>query len=421
MIDPWVMLRSMGVATLIGALIGLEREYQHRLKGEKGFAGLRTFMFFALLGNLATWLAELLDPLILPVTFLGIILLVSVTYFRGSGGETDRGMTTEVAALLTFLIGSLAGAGELEVAVALGVIVAVLLSAKPAFHRWVERLTTEDIYTTLKFAVVTFVVLPILPHRAYGPLQAFDPYEIWMVVVLISGISFLGYVALKLLGPNRGTGVSGLLGGLASSTAVAVSFSRRSKENPELSRSCAMAIVVASTVMVARIAVLVAVVNPSMFRVLWIPLAALGVSGTAVSTWLWKTSRHDVQKSEGMEIRNPFRLGAAIAFGAAYAVVLFLVKGAREFLPEGSTGIVAVVSGITQVDAVTLSVAKLARTSMSPNLAAAGIVLAALSNTATKALIGVVMGDRSLRRPLLVSLGIVFLCGLASLPLLYLL
>jgi len=418
--DQIDILRSMGIATLIGALIGLEREYTHQLKGEKGFAGLRTFMFYALLGNISAWLTKTTSPAMLPLGFAAVALLVGVTYLRGSMMEwTDRGMTTEVAALVTFLLGALVAAGRVEAAVAFGVIVAVLLSAKPTLLRWVERITTEDLYTTLKFAVITFVVLPILPNRHYGPLDAFNPHEIWIMVVLISGVSFLGYVAYKLYGPERGIALSGLLGGLASSTAVSLSFGRRSKDNPALAKSCAMAITVASTVMVARIAVLVVVVQPSLFRILWIPLAALGVSGVATSLWLWQGSRHDTAIEGGLEIANPFRLSTVIAFGAAFAIVLFLVKAAGKFLPVTGTPMVAAISGLTQVDAITLSVAKLTGTTFSANLAVGAILIAALSNTVSKALIGISVGDRKIRRPLLTALGIVFLSGLATLPIIY--
>jgi uncharacterized membrane protein (DUF4010 family) len=411
------MLRSLAVAVLIGALIGLEREYHYRLKGETGFAGLRTFIFFAVLGNLAAWISMAAHSAVLPVSFLGLILLLAANYFRGSTGERDRGMTTEIASLLTFLLGTLVAVGEIVVAVALGVVVAALLSAKPALHRWVENLSPEDVYTTLKFAVVTFVVLPILPDLNYGPLGALNPHEIWLMVVLISGVSFLGYVALKLMGPERGIGLSGILGGLASSTAVAVSFSRRSRETPALCRSCAMAIIAASTVMVLRILVLAGAVYPGLLKALWLPLTVVGASGAGASIWLWRGSRNGPSTGDGLEIGNPFRLSAVLTFGAAYAVILFLVKAVREFLPEGSVGLVAVVSGLTQVDAITLTVAKLTREDMSMNLAVSTIIIAALSNTMSKALIGITMGHKDLRRPLLLGLGAMFITGVAVLAL----
>ncbi len=415
--DQLFMLRSMVVSTLIGALIGLEREYRSRLKGDKGFAGLRTFMFYALLGNICTWLTRSVSPAMLPLGFAAMILLVSVTYFRGSMlGWTDRGMTTEVAALLTFVLGALVAAGRTETAVAVGVIIAVLLSAKPALLRWVDRITTEDMYTTLKFAVITFVVLPILPNASYGPLHAFNPHDIWLMVVLISGVSFLGYVALKILGPGRGIALSGLLGGLASSTAVALSFSRRSKDTPELSRSCALAILVASTVMAFRIAVLVGVVHPALFRILWLPLVALAASGTVMALWLWRGAKRDAASVGTLELHNPFRLSSVLTFGAAYALVLFLVKAADRFLSDAASGLVAAISGLTQVDAITLTASKLAKTTMPEETAVVVILIAALSNTAAKGLIGASVGHRRLRRPLLVSLGVMFLSGLATIP-----
>lgn len=414
--DHLQILRSLAIAILAGALIGLEREYHHRLKEETGFAGLRTFTFFAVLGNLSTWIATLGHPWILPAAFMGLVVLLGVSHYRSTVPERDRGMTTEVAALITFLIGSLVALQKIEVSVALAVVVAALLSAKPAFRNWVERLTPEDIYTTLKFAVVAFVVFPILPDRAYGPLGALNPHEIWVMVVLISGVSFLGYIALKLLGPERGIALSGLLGGLASSTAVAVSFSRRSRENPELVPGCALAVVIASTVMAGRIAALVAAVDPALFGVLWIPLVAMGAAGALAAAVLWRRSRHRGITGAGLEVRNPFRLSTVLAFGAAYAAVLFLVKAGQAFLPAGSTAAVAALSGLTQIDAITLSMAKLAREGMAAHAAAAFIVVGALSNTLSKALIVAGLGHRRLRTPVFAGLGVVFAAGLATLP-----
>lgn len=415
--DHLQIVRSLAIAILTGALIGLEREYHHRLKKETGFAGLRTFTFFAVLGNLSAWIAVLGHPWMLPVAFLGVVVLLGVSHYRSTVPERDRGMTTEVAALITFLIGVLVALQKTEVSVALAVVVAALLSAKPAFRTWVDRLTPEDIYTTLKFAVVAFVVFPILPNRPYGPLGTLNPHEIWIMVVLISGVSFLGYIALKLLGPERGVALSGLLGGLASSTAVAVSFSRRSRENPELVSGCALAVVIASTVMAGRIAALVVAVDPSLLKVLWIPLVAMGLTGVLAALFLWRKSRYYGQTGAGLEIRNPFRLSTVLTFGAAYAVVLFLVKAGQAFLPTGSTTAVAALSGLTQIDAITLSMAKLTREGTAASHAAAAlVVVGALSNTVSKAVIAAVLGHPRLRPPVFLGLGLVFAAGAATLP-----
>lgn len=410
--DELEILRSLGISLLIGALIGLEREYHHRLKEASGFAGLRTFMFFALLGSLATWITIKVQPLTLPVAFLGLILLSLTAYFRGSE-EQDMGMTTEVAGLLTFLLGCLVAVGEVAVAVALAVVVASLLSAKPIFMRWVKQLTPADIYTTLKFLVVSFVVLPILPNRAYGPFDAFNPYEIWLMVVLIAGVSFLGYVALKLLGPERGVALSGLLGGLASSTAVAMAFSRRSKENPEMARSSALAVLLASTVMTTRVGILSTVVYPPLVRELLIPLTAMGGAGAVASFILWRKTRKTPHNIE-LAIRNPFSLLSVLTFGVAYAVVLFLVKAFLEVFPNGGTTLVAAVSGLTQVDSITLTAAKMAREALPMQTAVLAILVAALANTASKAVIGMVWGHRAFLRPLLLGLGGMLAAGLVT-------
>jgi len=417
--DGLEILRQAGFALLIGALIGLEREYHHRLKGRTGFAGLRTFMFFTLMGALSARLSEDVHFIVFPVALLGLSLLLAARHYRlASGEDLDAGMTTEVAALLSFLLGAVVAVGRTDVAVALGVAVAVLLSAKPILSNWVERLTPQDIYTTLKFAVVTFVVLPFLPNQGFGPYEAFNPHEIWLMVVLISGVSFLGYVALKLLGPERGIAMSGILGGLASSTAVAVSFSRRSRETPPTSRAAAVAIVLASLIMVVRIAVEVAVVNASLLFFLWFPLLLVAVVGGVIGFFLWRSVTRRAGPAEELPVRNPFRLGAVLVFGGAYALVLFLVKAGQALLPAGSTAAVAVLSGLTQVDAITLSVSRLSQQGLDYRTAVTAILLAALSNTVAKAVIGVALGDSLIRRPLLLGLGGMFAAGLVGLALL---
>ena len=269
--EPWW---RFGVALLIGAMLGMEREFFQQKEDSPDFAGIRTFSLIALLGSVAAFLV--IDFGILPIALSlgGLILLTTVSYLGTllrSGKET--GITTEVAVWLTFLFGVLVMGDQGKVASALAVLTALLLALKGRLHGAIRRLSTEDLRVTLQFALVAAVILPLLPDRAIDPLGLLNPFQIWLMVVLVSGIGFSGYVLMKVLGPSRGINLTGILGGLASSTATTISLSTASREHPAMSAYYARAVVLASTVMIPRVLLLVLVIYPPLLRVVSLPLA----------------------------------------------------------------------------------------------------------------------------------------------------
>jgi uncharacterized membrane protein (DUF4010 family) len=392
-----------GAALAIGVLVGLQREYAYDSPDRELFAGARTFALMGLVGCTAALATEVLAS---AWAFIAIVLmmgtLIAVAYSIGAW-RGEVGLTTEVSALVTILAGALCYWEYLALAAALAVVTTVLLSLKLEMQTFARRLSREDVYATLKFAVITAIVLPVLPNRAYGPppLNVLNPFNIWLMVVFISGISFLGYVLFKVVGPRQGIGLTGLLGGLVSSTAVTLSFSQRSQDETELAKPFALAITVAWTMMFARVLVEVAALNTRLLRVLWVPMAAAGAVGLAYCFYLYFAQRTDKEGQVGLS--NPFELGPAVKFGLIYAAILLFSKAAQTYL--GSTGVYisSVVAGLTDVDAITLSMAELSRAAGGVDLstAARSIVLAAMSNTAVKGGIVLTSGAPALRRALL--------------------
>jgi uncharacterized membrane protein (DUF4010 family) len=404
--EQTALFYRFGVALFIGILVGMQRQYAEDLdEGEiPAFAGVRTFALLGLVGATAALAADTLN---FPWAFVGIILpvvvLITVAYVMISR-RGDPGMTTEVAAVLVMLAGALAYWDQAALAVALGVTTFVLLSLKLELHRFAERITREDIQATLKFAVITAIVLPVLPNEPVWdqpPFDVLNPYRVWLIVVLISGISFLGYVLIKLVGSRRGISLTGILGGLASSTATTLSFAQRSSKNAELGRPFALAILLAWTIMFGRILVAVAAVHAPLLRVIWLPVVAAAAAGLAYCAYLY-FGPHEGKDEEDVHIANPFELGPALTFGLLYGVILLLARAAEFYFGDTGVYISGVVSGLADVDAITLSMAQLTGTgTLDPLVAARTIILAAMSNTVVKGGIVLSSGSASLRRAIL--------------------
>ena len=402
-LDFLVVMSSLGVALGLGLLVGLQREFAKRRKQEDLLGGARTFALIAVVGALATMLSQVAGTYLVLATFAGgVIVFLAIGYVR-STHEGHIGMTTEVAALIVFCAGALAGFGELPIAVAIGVLTATVLAIKPFTRRLSASIETEDVYATLKFAVVAALALPLLPDDTYGPSpwDAVSPYKVGLMVVFISGLSFIGYVLIQLVGTERGIGLTSLLGGLVSSTAVTLTLSERSRSNRSLSNVLALGVLLAWVIMFGRILVEVGVVNPGLLASVWLPITIAGLIAGGWAAWLH--TRHMGGSSDGdssSNFTNPFRLGPAIQFGLLYGLVLIGSKALSDWL--GTTGIYAgaIVSGLADVDAITLSMAELSRGSgvIEDEVAANAIVFAAASNTLVKAGIVWVTGSPGIRK-----------------------
>jgi len=405
-----------GVALVIGILVGLEREHAQDRPKRKTSAGMRTFAFIGLLGYMAALVADTLaSPWVFVIALFLLGTLLTVAYFF-SASQGAIGLTTEMAALVTALSGALCYGGQLALAAAIAVATTTLLSLKLEMRKFARSISQEDIYATLKFAVITAIVLPILPNRAFGPppLDILNPYRIWLMVVFISGISFLGYVLIKMLGSNLGIGLTGLLGGIASSTAVTLSLAERSKGKAELGKPLALAIMIAWTVMFFRVIIVVGALNVALLRVLWAPMVVTAAVGLAYCGYLYR-SQHADAKSD-VAFANPFELWPTIRFGLIYATVLLISRAAQVWLGDTGIYLSSIITGLTGVDAIALSMTQLSMTAGGPALdtATRAIVLAAMSNTVVKGSIILASGSPTLRRALLPGLQLMLVTGIGA-------
>ena len=381
-----VLFQRLGVALALGLLVGVERGWETRRRAEgQRVAGFRTFGLIGLLGGLWALIAAETGVLVLAVAFaaLAAVLIVSQIQFLRKDG--DVGATTMVAALVTFALGALAGYGEMTLAAAGAVVVTLLLGVKPQLHGLVERLERDELMAVIKLLLMSVVLLPVLPDRGYGPWQALNPYRIWWMVVLIAGINFTGYMAIKLAGARRGVLLTGLFGGLASSTATTIGLARLAKGTTTLNRLAAAGIIIAATTMLPRMLLVAAVVAPPLALRLAGPLLLGTLTGCGAAAWLWQRARRRAAP-DGVARRNPFELSVALQFGALLAVVMVLSYALQAWLGHAGLYLLGAVSGLSDVDAVTLSLgARVGEASLGAEVAAVAILLAAAVNTLVKA------------------------------------
>ena len=400
MFDLDLALR-FGAALGLGLLLGLERE--RKRDAELLFGGIRTFALIALLGALGAFMERELDQGWLILTaFVALSALVIVSYAT-TAARGELGITTEVTALLAFIVGALCGWEQVGVASVATVVCLLLLTLKDFLHRLARRVELADVEATLQFAVISVIILPLLPNETFGPppVDVINPYKIWLMVVLIAGLNFLGYLLVKVLGKEHGLVVTGILGGLVSSTAVTLSFSQRSRREPAMSTAFVLAIVVAWTIMFLRVVVMVGLVNRALVGGLALGLGWMAAAGLLVSLVLWRRarSRETGVVSAG---ENPFELSEAIKFGLLFGVVIVVAKAAEVYF--GATGLylAGAVAGLTDVDAISLSMANLAKASPeSVKIAERTIVIAVVSNTLVKTGMAAFMGAPALRRTII--------------------
>ena len=405
---------QFGAALGLGMLIGLERE---RTRGEeKIFAGVRTFALVALLGATSVFAGEQAGlPWIPGLVFVAVLVLVAVAYLV-TAQSGSIGATTEMSLLLTFFIGGMCAWGQVGVAGAVAVAAMLLLALKGWLHNLASRIEPSDVEATLKFAIITLIVLPLVPNENFGPtgLEVINPYKTWLMVVLIAGLNFAGYILVKVVGREHGLGITGLLGGLVSSTAVTLSFSQRSRTEPGLAPVLALAILLAWTVMFFRVVVEVGVVNLALAKDLALGMLIMGVVSLLICYLLWRRGR-STEKAEVEAGHNPFELGDAIKFGALFAVVIFVARAAQVHFGDTGLYLAGALAGLTDVDAIALSMANLAQQDPSSASAAARtIVIAVISNTMVKCGMAIWLGAPSMRRTMIPITGALALSGVVA-------
>ncbi|MDZ7754348.1 MAG: MgtC/SapB family protein [Gammaproteobacteria bacterium] len=393
------LFTRFGLALAIGLLVGLERGWHKRGREFGAVAGTRTFALTALLGALSGLLAQAYGGLLLGMVFAAMALVLFFAHRVEAAKDGDPGITTAVAGLVTFGLGATVMHGYLAVSAALGVVTMVLLGTKPMFREAVARLEQQELYAIFKLLLITVVVLPVLPNEGYGPWNALNPYAIWWMVVLIGGISFVGYFAVKLIGPRLGLGATALFGGLAASTAVTLNFSRLGRSSPSLRRLLSAGILLASGTMFPRVLLLAWLLHPPMGMALVPAMAVMGAVTYGGALWLWRRSGDDAQEEEPQGLKNPFDLRTALQFGLLLVVILLFAHGLREWLGDAGLYVLAAVSGLNDVDAINLSTATMSRAGdVATAVAATTVTIAAISNTLVKAGMAGAIGGMAMGR-----------------------
>lgn len=385
----------LGVALAIGLLIGLERGWKAReVKEGERVAGVRTYGLIGLLGGAASLLANQFGALVLGLAFVGMAgALTTVYVVNYRAVEDDAGITSLVTGLLTFTLGALTVMGELVVAAAFAVVTTLLLSYKPQLHDWVKALKADELRAGIKLLLISVVLLPILPDEGFGPWQALNPYEIWWMVVLIASISFVGYFAIKIAGARRGLVYTALFGGLASSTALTLHFSRAARGEQALAPLLAAGILLACGTMLPRMLLIAVVLQVELFLPLLVPAAVMAVLIYAPAIVYWRAqSRKSTESVSPLE--NPLELKMALSFGVLLVLVMLLGRALKNWFGEAGVLTLAAASGIADVDAITLSLARMSQDDLVLQTAATGIVIAAAVNNMVKGGMATFLGGR---------------------------
>jgi uncharacterized membrane protein (DUF4010 family) len=396
-LDPQII--GLGLALGVGLLIGLERQWAKNTP-----IGLRSFALIGVSGGLAALLAEPWGGWLVAAGLLAMSALIAIHQVRHPLPEAGdaTGTTTILAALAVYLIGAACVAGYQTEGVVMAGIVTLLLHAKEPMHDLVRRIGPEEFSAIIRFVLITLVVLPVLPNKTLGPFGVVNPFQVWLLAVLIVGLNLIGYVTFRLLGADSGAIIGGLVGGAISSTATTVSYAGMTRRNPDLAATAALIILLAATVVYVRIGVVLLALAPSLFRQAFAPMGIFALIMLAASAAVFpRAHRNPVALPRH---GNPARLRVALVFAALFMVISVAVAAAREHLGNDAIYGLAFLSGLTNVDAMTVSSAQLFRRgTLEGDLAWRAIFLATLANLVFKVGAVWVLGDRRLRTYLLIT------------------
>jgi uncharacterized membrane protein (DUF4010 family) len=433
------LLQPFIIALFLGALMGFERTFASRMNHDASdfLGGIRTYSLVALFGSLASFIAERYASELLPLAFFGILTMTLVSHYVNYMKHNEGGITTEVSMLLCFVLGVVVQKNQLVLALFVAIVTTLVLHLKDYLHQVAERLEKEDIRAILKFAIITFLILLFDPDfnfylkdiGAAGSgifdrlpellqVKVLNPYTIWIMVVLISAIGFSGYIAIKILGPRKGIGLTGLLGGLVSSTATTMTFSRRSKEaGMGVSHlPYALAVLLACSTMFPRVMVEVLAINPALSPRLAVVMGTMAFAGFAFCLFLWKKS--GTEKSDDVPLKNPFNILPAVKFGLVFAAIVFIARVTEVLAGDRGVYIISVLTGLSDVDPITLTMSQISRDDPSKlSQATVAITLAAFSNTIMKAAMAWFLGSKKFRKTVLFGFGITLIAGVIGLAL----
>lgn len=404
----------LGIALAIGLLIGVERGWKLReVKEGERIAGLRTYGLIGLLGGVAGLFSQYLGMFAFGFIFLGFTVAATASYAIAWRGRGDSSITSLISMLLTFLLGALATMQHVNLAASSAVVLAILLRFKDVLHGWLKKLEKQELHAALQLLLISIVLLPVLPDKGYGPWDALNPYEIWWMVVLIAGISFIGYFTMKIAGDGKGVMLTALAGGMASSTALTLHFARLARTQSNMKNLLAAGILIACGTMFPRVLLISSLINPVLFNTLVFPMGVMTIITLMSAMIIWH-KKSESAPEEITRLNNPLELKAALLFGAVLVVVILSGKAAIYFFGESIIYLFAAVSGVADVDSINLTLSRMSNVEILPEVAVLGIVIASSSNTLLKALLSVFIGGHELCMRVLMPLMLAASAGLIT-------
>lgn len=404
-------LLSLFVALGIGLIVGMEREFES-ISGKEHFAGLRGFAIMSILGCVAAFLATTFNSNVLLVVSPAIFVFVSVFHYSKLQ-KGNLGVVTELSLILVFFLGVLSGLDYIKEALAVAVVISTLLTLKQKFRETMRQITQEELFSFIKFIILALLILPFLPDESYGPEGIFNPRNVGVIIVIVSSLSFIGYFIIKFFGPEKGILFTAFFGGTFSSTAVTWVFSDRSRENESLSQRYASGVLIACAVMFVRVLVIAALFNISVFNYLLIPCGLMIVS-TVIYAYILIRKERKIKVATEIQLGNPLGIGNVLLFATQYVGITLFVYYANLYLGKGGLLISGFISGLTDVDAINISMSKLSLTKIDPSIAAIIILWAVISNTIFKIGISYFKGEKKLFKNVLVGLAISILIAVSS-------
>lgn len=396
-----------------GFLIGLEREHSALNSKQEAFAGTRTFVFLVLLGFLGAMTHFIFTSWIFLGILLSVVSFIAISYYMTSS-KGDIGGTTEFSALIAFLLGALIFLGYIELSLMITVVSMVLLSSKGKLQTIIGEITEEEMYALIRFVVLALLILPFLPDEGIGPFGVVNLQEIGWIIILTSGLGFLGYLLIKFLGHDRGILLTGIVGGLVSSTMVTWIFAKKSKDAPALSSHCATAILAASSIMIIRVLVWVFIFNTDLAPSLYLPVGLIFGAGIGATLLFYFRQNRNIAVDTRLPQGKPLNMRSALTFGVIYTLVILLVSYTNKYFGQSGMYISSVIAGLTDIDAITISVSKLAGDTLSINIAQNAIILATISNTLIKIGISLWAGSAELRKFIFIGYGAIFIAALVA-------
>lgn len=384
------------IALMLGAIVGTQRGWVMRNNAEgTRVAGIRTFSLVAVLGALVAILAKVYSPLLLGFAFIALVILACVAFVAQQKNSTSISITGVVSLLMTFVLGALTVSGYAVLAASAAVITAVVLDNKRELHQALQRLQEYELDAALRLLMISIVLLPLLPNQTFGPWNALNPYEIWWMVVLIASISFVGYFAIKIGGTKRGILFTSLFAGLSSSTALTLQFSHLSREQPHLSGLLATGVLVSCGTMFPRLLIVLSVINPLLVEQIAYPALVTMAALYLPAWWIWRRCHIEPVEPNNKQ-SNPLALQSALLFGLVLAGIILLSHALTEWFGESGVLILAGISGMTDVDAISLALGRQSVTILSVEVASLAILIAAAVNTLVKMSMVAIIGGRAL-------------------------